>query len=785
MKQAVVTISIGERFAKMAKVTHKTLKAYADKIGAEFIVLDKADNYPHWQKMRLYDLLIQYNRIIYLDIDIIIREDCPNLFELIPETKLGIFNEGRFMSREDSLIEACKAYDKKIPKDYDGTYYNTGVMVVSRKHRELFKRPHIIHNLGMFEQGYLNMKILLDFDIKKDVEELDYKFNRMTGLDKHCGIHRLDSYIVHYAGAPEAVNVPDLMERDLKMWEEKKPDYKFERNIIIYLCGGMGDQLAAEPVVRFTMEKMFKDVKTNYVILSDWPRLFSHLNVPCMVRKDWEKIPKYDIPFKTIRTIPAPGEDPIWQVWSHVCGHTVDYAAVSSIHKTIPDVDKDIKLEPSLDGLVEAMDIAGGMTEDLVLIHPGRGWDSKTFPASWWEEVVNGLVKTGKRVGIIGKQVNEEQGYVDINVPEGVIDFRDLLSLDGLISLIATAKMVISNDSAPVHIAGAFDNYIILIATCKHPDHVLPYRHCNKYYKAYAFTKKLTVDDWDLSPTRIFKESADVVKGNILDYLPEPNDVINKAIEFCSDLKIPSENQGEQIKTFLKEPQVKKTNKNVHWRREETEPEVLSAFKKYLNRGDNVIDVGANVGLFTTALIDIVPDGMVYAFEMEESNCNKLIENTRNNSNVKVFQNAVGDEDKEIDFYFNLDGNDGHALWDPANHWQNTKTKEHDRIKLKVNMVKLDSIIDFIPKLIKIDVEGCELMVLKGAERLLKEYKPYIVSEVNHMALKEMGTNQEELQNYMRSFGYKTFSLPDEEEIDLTKINYDRLNLNVLFKYCE
>ena len=64
----------------------------------------------------------------------------------------------------------------------------------------------------------------------------------------------------------------------------------------------------------------------------------------------------------------------------------------------------------------------------------------------------------------------------------------------------------------------------------------------------------------------------------------------------------------------------------------------------------------------------------------------------------------------------------------------------------------------------------CELKVFKGAERLLKEYKPYVVSEINVIALKEMGTDQKEIYEYMLSLGYKAYTLPDEEEINLSEL---------------
>jgi hypothetical protein len=538
MKKAVVTVCIGDRFNKVSKLTHSTLELYADKIGADFIVLNEPDENPHWMKLKLHDLLVEYHRIIYLDTDLIVRDDCPDLFGLVSENDLGMFNEGRWVPRATSLSEALREYRVSLP-DWDGyTYYNTGVMVVSRKHRQLFKTPEKIVNMGMWEQPYLNMKFLQDN--KLTIEDIDFRFNRMTFMDGYIGITRKDSYIVHYAGVPESFDLYGLIKKDLDSWEKDKPDYKYERNLVFYMCGGLGDQLAAEPVVRYVMNSMYKDTKVNYTIISDWPRLFKHLEVPCMERSEYEAtVPNDgDHPIKVMKTIPSEDESVIWKIWPNVLSHMTDYAAVCTIHKTIPDKDKDIHLKASLEGVMEIAEIIHSpLEQEMILVHPGRGWASKTFPKVWWDTVIQGLVSSGKQVGVIGKHIDEKQGYVDVDIPEGVIDFRDLYSLEGLIALLATSKVLVSNDSGPVHIAGAFDNYIVLIATCKHPDHVLPYRKGSKYHKAYAFMKKLTIDEWDYNPTRLGcsngKETADkIIKGTIMDYLPEPEEVVAKTLEF-------------------------------------------------------------------------------------------------------------------------------------------------------------------------------------------------------------------------------------------------------------
>ena len=783
MKKAVVTVCIGEKFKVQAEISHSTIKAYADRIGAEFIVIDTVSRDPHWEKMQIYNLLLKYQRIIYLDTDLIVRDDCPNFFELVPESQLGIFNEGRFDDRSGSMMEAYREYHNPFPPKWDGTYYNTGVMVISRRHRHLFKFPERVVSLGMYEQGYLNMKILMDLDNDRSNEEriyeLDYKHNRMSLADSYCGIHRCDSYIVHYAGAPPQVDVLKLMREDLANWERHKPDYAYEREIVFYMGGGMGDQLSAEPVIRFAMEHMFKDVKTNYTIVTNWPRFFTHLSVPCIIREKYEAMPRYDTPVKVLKTIPAPTESSLWQHWSHISGHTSDYAAINTLHRILPDENRGIHLQASLEGLVEVMDIAGNANGDMILVHPGKGWDSKTFPAVWWESVIQGLLDKGKRVGVIGTQISKKQGYVNIAIPDGAIDFRDLLSLDGLIALIATSCLVISNDSAPIHIAGAFDNNILLIATCRHPDYILPYREGNKYHKAFAFKKKLTIDDWDLSPTLIFKESADVVKGNILDYIPEPQEVVDKALEMIGQQIFPEKTEQEMVMEFMAaSTTLSKANETFSWN-EGYEPEVHQFFRDVLSPGDNVVDVGAAAGIFTE-FASRLTGGIVAAFEPEQNSFASLKQNINGNKNVRLYNNAVGDNEKEVEIYFNFDG-DGNSLWDPAEYVYNKMTKSREPSKQKVQMVRLDDVIDFAPKLIKTDTEGCELMVLRGAERLLREHKPYVVCELNTFAMEKMGTNQKELGTYMRSLGYKARTLPDGVEVDLETYVPQYANTNIVF----
>ncbi|MBF0553720.1 MAG: hypothetical protein HQK96_04100 [Nitrospirae bacterium] len=311
MKLAIVTLCIGDESKSIAEITHPTIKAYADKLGADFILIDTESVSaisPHWAKFKLYDLLNKYDRIIYFDTDLIIRDDCPNLFEIVPYNQVGAFNEAKFMPREYSLIETARAYSVDWEKlRWNGKYYNTGVLVFSKCHRNIFKKPEIEY-ANYFEQSYLNLKIAQEesartVEDKTLMYDLPYQFNRMTCLD-FSGDERHASYIIHYAGYKYVVpvdSVKALMKKDVEKWKLDAPKYEYKRHIIVIVSGGLGDQIDAEPSIRF-LQRIYKDADIH--ITTHWPRLFKHLKYPVCLHNDF--IAKEDIPYFKMLSFPDP-----------------------------------------------------------------------------------------------------------------------------------------------------------------------------------------------------------------------------------------------------------------------------------------------------------------------------------------------------------------------------------------------------------------------------------------------------------------------------------------------
>ena len=520
-KNAIVTVTIGPLHEQLAKLTHPTLKAYADRLDADFVIIDQADSLtPHWAKFQLYGLLTRYRRIIYLDTDLIVRDDTPDLFKLVPEPYMGLFNEGPFVGgRQQSMIEACKDYGVVLP-NWNGAYYNTGVMVISRGHRQVFCPPPK-EGFNFYEQGYLNMVISRD---TVWVHPLEYRYNRMCCMDSLTGEDRHASYIVHYAGFPNPAVVNGIIQADLEVWAATKAKgYHFKRHILIDVQGGLGDQICAEPAIRFAIKHVWPgdDVQ----IKTHFPWVFSLLGVPVFHHNDWRA--QGDVPWHVRCTLPGPNT-PTWGIVSNLLCHTVDYAAIALLRRLLPVKDKVLQLPPPTLGTAAAIaeHVGPGLQPDLVLVHAGRHWESKTFPKAWWQEVVDALYAVGLRVCLIGRN-EDNRGVWDLEIRDGMIDTVDMLSLQELATLISAAGVLVSNDSSPVHIAGAYDNWVVLIPSCKHPDHLLPYRDGGvQRYKTKALYRRLVVDTFETSPTCIHGSSGEfVVDGEFEDYLPTAGEI--------------------------------------------------------------------------------------------------------------------------------------------------------------------------------------------------------------------------------------------------------------------
>lgn len=535
----VLTIAIGDNYQRIAALTNPSIKKYAAKIGAKFMcVRDQriSQSTPHWEKFRIYYLLEKYERILYVDSDLIIREDCPNLFEVVPIGFLGVFNEAPFDKRDGYLItEMCRAYNISLDV-WDGRYFNSGVMVISQNHKNLFKKPDLEVS-NFFEQSYLNTIFAYT---KTPIFELNYRFNRLSILDRFTGEDRHASYIIHYAGFPDYKVLEGVILKDLEVWKRDLGKFEYLKHVYISVTGGLGDQLCAEPAIRWMKENLYP--KDEILIGTHFPRIFKHLEkLGVRVFQINEVEFSEDTPYYRVESLPDP-KSIQWFVISNLLCHTVDYCSMALMHRTLPMLDRKIYFDIDLEDFQKLEELIPSGLPNLILVHPGMHWRSKTFPVSWWQKIIDGLSEIkGYKVCVIGKYSKGdppdykkgERGTVNVKCKEGIIDLRDKLSLGELACLLSISPVLISNDSAPIHLAGAFNNWIYLIPSCKHPDHILPYREGTLFYKTKTFYKKLIIDEVESRPTTIETTSVDVKDINWNKYLVNPQVIIDDVAELC------------------------------------------------------------------------------------------------------------------------------------------------------------------------------------------------------------------------------------------------------------
>jgi hypothetical protein len=201
MKLAVVTRS-DNNVKELTDLTHPSIKRYAGKCGADFLILTDDEKPPksHYRILQLYKVLEEYNRVLVFDSDLLIRKDCPNIFDIVPYNKIGtIFEDvGSRLPHRRALIEDVQKERGDI--GWREGYNNTGVFVVSDMHREIFNL-----DLTKVWRKFGEDDVELGYQIRKHgfkIHELPWIFNCMS-LHSEEGFGsklRFDAYILHFAG---------------------------------------------------------------------------------------------------------------------------------------------------------------------------------------------------------------------------------------------------------------------------------------------------------------------------------------------------------------------------------------------------------------------------------------------------------------------------------------------------------------------------------------------------------------------------------------------------------
>lgn len=185
------------------------------------------------------------------------------------------------------------------------------------------------------------------------------------------------------------------------------------------------------------------------------------------------------------------------------------------------------------------------------------------------------------------------------------------------------------------------------------------------------------------------------------------------------------------------------------------------------NEQFSILDIGAFVGEKSILFSQKNTNNLVYSFEPNINIFNILNENIsiNNLTNISTLNIALGAENTIAYSGCNT----------PNNISGSIISKEKTDLKLVFNEVTINTLdnlykektFKYPVKFIKIDIEGFEYEVLKGAVQLIAEFKPIIVTEIDDKFLKNNHSSALETLQFIAQFGYQFKHLESNKSIDL------------------
>lgn len=169
---------------------------------------------------------------------------------------------------------------------------------------------------------------------------------------------------------------------------------------------------------------------------------------------------------------------------------------------------------------------------------------------------------------------------------------------------------------------------------------------------------------------------------------------------------------------------------------------------RYLRAEDSFLDIGSNIGVYTLLAASKIHSGLIHSFEVLPKNYARLQENLRINqfNQVKTYSLAISDRSGSV--ALNLAEGDSMPFITYA-ETKNTSIVPTDTLDNLLHNCCLNNLT-----LAKMDIEGAELLALKGAVSLLNQQRPYVwILEIND-TVSNFGHTKQDVVNFLHYYGY-------------------------------
>jgi len=187
--------------------------------------------------------------------------------------------------------------------------------------------------------------------------------------------------------------------------------------------------------------------------------------------------------------------------------------------------------------------------------------------------------------------------------------------------------------------------------------------------------------------------------------------------------------------------------------------DILKVLAPILTEEMTFIDVGANQGEFTLFAAKRLRKGHIIAFEPTSHMFEKLSHNVVLNGfrNIELVNQALSDKPGKLPIYMPRGRfRDGSYQYGLSSLYRTSTVADY------VEMINVTTLDEYVKRtqltrinVIKIDIEGSELFMLRGAAQTLKTFKPILVVEVGRKTCLAAGYDCKEILEFIASFGYR------------------------------
>jgi FkbM family methyltransferase len=182
--------------------------------------------------------------------------------------------------------------------------------------------------------------------------------------------------------------------------------------------------------------------------------------------------------------------------------------------------------------------------------------------------------------------------------------------------------------------------------------------------------------------------------------------------------------------------------------------QTIEVMRKVLRPGAVAVDAGAHTGQITREMVALTPGGRVLAFEPIPALAREIRETV---PGAEVFEYALSDEAGPATFQ--------HVVNDPA--YSGLRQRDYDRPdpiieEIPVTVARLDDLLpaDVAVDFIKLDVEGAEFAIVRGALEVIRRGRPVIVFEASARSTGRYGVTPDEMfRTFTETLGYRVSTM--------------------------